>query len=52
MCSVVEHIGDLAERHPVALMCFERKPSECHRAMAADALVDLTQSLHVGHLPS
>jgi uncharacterized protein (DUF488 family) len=48
----LEHIGDLAEQHPVALMCFERNPSECHRVMVADALVELNPTLHVSRLQS
>jgi len=48
----LEHLADLAEQRPVALMCFERNASECHRAMVADALVELNPSLHVSHLQS
>jgi uncharacterized protein (DUF488 family) len=33
-------------------MCFERNPTECHRAMVAEALVELKPSLHVSHLQS
>jgi uncharacterized protein (DUF488 family) len=48
----LEHIGELASQRRVALMCFERNASECHRAMVADALVELNPSLHVRHLQS
>ncbi|HET6736462.1 DUF488 family protein [Mycobacterium sp.] len=48
----LEHISDLAGQHSVALICFERNASECHRTMVTDALVELNPSLHVSHLRS
>jgi len=39
----------LARQHRVALMCFERHATECHRSMVADALgeIEPVQTVHL-----
>jgi uncharacterized protein (DUF488 family) len=45
----LERLRELAMQ-PIALLCFERNASECHRAMIVDALAELIPSLRVSHL--
>jgi len=45
----VTNLASLMRGRPVALMCAEREPAECHRAVLADALAAATR-LPVRHL--
>ena len=36
----LERIAELARRYPVALMCFEADPEECHRAVLAAVIAE------------
>jgi uncharacterized protein (DUF488 family) len=47
--AALDGLAELAEQQSVALMCFEHNASECHRAMVADALMDLNPKLRVSH---
>ncbi|MFW5933899.1 MAG: DUF488 family protein [Actinomycetota bacterium] len=40
-----------AANHDVALLCYERDASGCHRELVADAVVQLDPSVDPHHLP-
>ncbi|MFP4636112.1 MAG: DUF488 family protein [Nitriliruptoraceae bacterium] len=46
----VEVVARAAADHDVALLCYERDPSGCHRALVADAVVQLAPSVNLHHL--
>jgi uncharacterized protein (DUF488 family) len=48
--TALAQLVDLTQRHDIALMCFEQNASECHRALVADALVEMNPCLTVTQL--
>ena len=46
----LQQLADLVPAQRLALMCFERNASECHRSMAAEALAAMDRALEVRHL--
>lgn len=39
--SALAHAAEIAAAGPVCLMCYERAPESCHRAIVADRLADM-----------
>jgi len=48
--SALDELLWLARQQRVALMCFERDVSECHRSMVVDALVAEVGTVEIAHL--
>ena len=46
----LSRVADIAASHRVALMCFEKEPSKCHRSLIAERLLDLGWVDRVRHL--
>ncbi|MGX9789612.1 DUF488 domain-containing protein [Mycobacterium sp. MMS18-G62] len=48
--SALDELLWLARQQRVALMCFERDASQCHRAMVVDALIAEAGAAEIAHL--
>ena len=48
--AALDQLIDRAHREAIALLCFERDPSTCHRALVVEALRHRSRDLVVRHL--
>jgi hypothetical protein len=46
----LDELEELLGIRTAALLCFERRPSQCHRAVVAETLLDRNPHLSVSHL--
>lgn len=46
----LETLSSLALTGGVCLVCFEEDPTQCHRSIVAECVVERTPELHVSHL--
>jgi hypothetical protein len=47
--AALKHVSELLDDSTVALLCFERDHSQCHRTLVADAVSQQRRNLHVIH---
>ncbi|MGD1237279.1 DUF488 family protein [Mycobacterium seoulense] len=46
----VDHLRELASRNVIALLCFERDPEQCHRALIIEAMAADNPDLDIHHI--